>query len=245
MLKIISYPISVLFYLCFACALVVFHLGQWVGFSFFGYKGHKKVVDALNWSLLKVLHILGTRFSFTIEEKIPENVPLIIVSNHQTTWDIPSIIWHLRKLHPAFIAKKELGKGIPSISYNLTRGASILIDRKNPLQATQQIIDLGQYAAKNNRSVVIFPEGTRSKDGTPKAFKARGLKTLFEQMPGGYVLPVTVNNSWKLQKHGFFPMGLGVHLKHHVHPAIKISDHTPQELVIDTEQIITKNIITK
>jgi 1-acyl-sn-glycerol-3-phosphate acyltransferase len=245
LLKIISYPISVLFYLCFACALVVFHLGQLVGFSFFGYKGHKKVVDALNWSLLKVLHILGTRFSFTIEEKIPENVPLIIVSNHQTTWDIPSIIWHLRKLHPAFIAKKELGKGIPSISYNLTRGASILIDRKNPLQATQQIIDLGQYAAKNNRSVVIFPEGTRSKDGTPKAFKARGLKTLFEQMPGGYVVPVTVNNSWKLQKHGFFPMGLGVHLKHHVHPAIKISDHTPQELVIDTEQIITKNIITK
>jgi 1-acyl-sn-glycerol-3-phosphate acyltransferase len=223
----------------------VFHLGQLVGFSFFGYKGHKKVVDALNWSILKVLYILGTRFSFTIEEKIPENVPLIIVSNHQTTWDIPSIIWHLRKLHPAFIAKKELGRGIPSISYNLTHGASILIDRKNPLQATQQIIDLGQYAAKNNRSVVIFPEGTRSKDGTPKAFKARGLKTLFEQMPGGYVVPITVNNSWKLQKHGFFPMGLGVHLKHHVHPAIKISDHTPQELVIDTEQIITKNIITK
>ena len=245
MLKIISYPISVLFYLCFASTLVVFHLGQWVGFIFFGYKGHKKVVDALNWTILKVLHILGTRFSFTIEEKIPENVPLIIVSNHQTTWDIPSIIWHLRKLHPAFIAKKELGKGIPSISYNLTHGASILIDRKKPLQATQQIIDLGQYAAKNNRSVVIFPEGTRSKDGTPKAFKVRGLKTLFEQMPGGYVVPITVNNSWKLQRYGFFPMGLGVHLKHHVHPAIKISDHTPQELVIDTEQIITKNIVTK
>lgn len=245
MLKIISYPISVLFYLCFASALVVFHLGQWVGFIFFGYKGHKKVVDALNWTLLKVLHILGTRFSFTIEEKIPENVPLIIVSNHQTTWDIPSIIWHLRKLHPAFIAKKELGRGIPSISYNLTHGASILIDRKKPLQATQQIIDLGQYAAKNNRSVVIFPEGTRSKDGTSKAFKTRGLKTLFEQMPGGYVVPITVNNSWKLQKHGFFPMGLGVHLKHHVHPAIKISDYTPQELVIDTEQIIKKNIVPK
>jgi len=64
-------------------------------------------------------------------------------------------------------------------------------------------------------------------------------------MPGGYVVPITVNNSWKLQRYGFFPMGLGVHLKHHVHPAIKISDHAPQELVIATEQIITKNIITK
>ena len=162
MLKFLSYPISFLFYLSFICALLVFHVGQWVGFNFFGYKGHKKAVDALNWTLLKILHILGTRFSFTIEDNIPKNVPLIIVCNHQTTWDIPPIIWHLRKLHPAFIAKKELGKGIPSISYNLTHGASVLIDRKKPQEATQQIIKIGQYAAKNNRSVVIFPEGTRS-----------------------------------------------------------------------------------
>ncbi len=242
MLKIISYPISFLFYLCFTFALLVFHLGQWIGFNFFGYKGHKKAVDALNWTILKVLHVLGTRFSFTMENEIPDNVPLIIVCNHQTTWDIPSIIWHLRKIHPAFIAKKELGKGIPSISYNLTHGASVLINRRKPLEATQQIIKIGQYAAKNNRSVVIFPEGTRSKDGLPKPFKERGLKTLFEQMPGGYVLPVTVNNSWKLQQYGFFPMGLGVHLKHRVHRAIKISDYTHQELIAVTEQIITQSI---
>ena len=245
MLKIISYPISFLFYLSFTSALLVFHLGQWIGFNFFGYKGHKKAVDLLNWTILKALHILGTRFSFTIEDKIPDNVHLVIVCNHQTTWDIPSIIWHLRKRHPAFIAKKELGKGIPSISYNLTHGASVLINRRKPLEATQQIIKIGQYAAKNNRSVVIFPEGTRSKDGSPKPFKERGLKTLFEQMPGGYVLPVTVNNSWKLQQYGFFPMGLGVHLKHQINPAIKISDHTHQELIAITEQIITKNIITE
>ena len=245
MLKFLSYPISFLFYLSFICALLVFHVGQWVGFNFFGYKGHKKAVDALNWTLLKILHILGTRFSFTIEDNIPKNVPLIIVCNHQTTWDIPPIIWHLRKLHPAFIAKKELGKGIPSISYNLTHGASVLIDRKKPQEATQQIIKIGQYAAKNNRSVVIFPEGTRSKDGTPQPFKERGLKTLFEQMPGGYVLPITVENSWKLQQYGFFPMGLGVHLKHRVHRAIKISDYTQKELITVAEQIITKSIRVK
>ena len=245
MLKLLSYPISFLFYLSFICVLLVFHVGQWVGFNFFGYKGHKKAVDGLNWTLLNILHILGTRFSFTIEDNIPKNVPLIIVCNHQTTWDIPPIIWHLRKLHPAFIAKKELGKGIPSISYNLTHGASVLIDRKKPQEATQQIIKIGQYAAKNNRSVVIFPEGTRSKDGTPKPFKERGLKTLFEQMPSGYVLPITVENSWKLQQYGLFPMGLGVHLKHRVHRAIKISDYTQQELITVTEQIITKSIRIK
>ena len=186
-------------------------MGNGWGLSFSAIKGHKNVVDAFKLVLdCESLHISWALvLALLLRREIPENVPLVIVSNHQTTWDIPSIIWHLRKLHPAFIAKKELGKGIPSISYNLTHGASILIDRKKPLQATQQIIDLGQYAAKNNRSVVIFPEGTRSKDGTPEAFKARGLKTLFEQMPGGYVVPITVNNSWKLQRLWILPNGLG------------------------------------
>lgn len=242
MLKIISYPFSVLFYLSFGITIVVFHPIQWLCFNIFGYKAHKDSVDILNWFLLRCLNVLGTRFTFKIENDIPKNVPLIIVSNHQSMWDIPPIIWHLRKIHPAFISKKELGKGIPSISYNLTHGASVLIDRKKPEQATQQIINVGQYAARNNRSVVIFPEGTRSRDWNPKPFKTRGLKTLFEQMPDGYVLPVSVNNSWKLQRYGMFPMPIGVHLKHSVHPAIKISEYPTEALIEKTEQLIAGHI---
>jgi 1-acyl-sn-glycerol-3-phosphate acyltransferase len=191
---------------------------------------------------MRCLNVLGTRFTFTIEGDVPKNVPLVIVSNHQSMWDIPPIIWYLRKLHPAFISKKELGKGIPSISYNLRHGASVLIDRNRPEQATQQIINVGLYAAKNNRSVAIFPEGTRSRDGNPKPFKVRGLKILFEQMPEGYVLPVSVNNSWQLQRYGMFPMPLGVHLKHHVHKAIKISEYPTEELITSIEKVISKHI---
>lgn len=242
MLKIISYPFSVLFYLCFGLTIVVFQPIQWFCFNIFGYKAHKDSVDILNWFLLRCLNVLGTRFTFFIDGEVPKNVPLVIVSNHQSMWDIPPIIWYLRKLHPAFISKKELGKGIPSISYNLRHGASVLIDRKKPEQATQRIIDIGQYAAKHNRSVVIFPEGTRSRDWNPKPFKTRGLKTLFEQMPEGYILPVSVNNSWKLQRYGMFPMPVGVHLKHKVHPALKISEYTAENLIITIEKIVSENI---
>jgi 1-acyl-sn-glycerol-3-phosphate acyltransferase len=233
-----------LFYLFFGLAILAFHPLQWLCFSLFGYKAHKDSVDVLNWFLMRCLNILGTRFTFNIDGDIPRNVPLIIVSNHQSMWDIPPIIWHLRKLHPAFISKKELGKGIPSISYNLTHGASILIDRKKPLEATKQIIDLGKYAAKNNRSVVIFPEGTRSKDGAPMSFKTRGLKTLFEQVPEGYVLPITVNDSWKLQRYGWFPMEVGVHLKHQLHSVIKISDYPTEDLIAAVEKVISSHITT-
>lgn len=246
LLKILYYPVSALFYLCFGFAIVVFHPIQWICFNVFGYKAHKDSVDILNWLLLRCLNILGTRFSFKITGEIPKGVPLIIVSNHQSMWDIPPIIWYLRKLHPAFISKKELGKGIPSISYNLRHGMSVLIDRKKPEEATEKIISIGKYAQKTNRSVVIFPEGTRSRDWNPKPFKVRGLLTLLEQMPDAYILPISVNNSWKLQRYGMFPMPLGVHLKHLIHPAIKVSayaNHT--ELIAKVEKLIAEHVTEK
>src|SRR5699024_4853508 len=126
---ILSYPVSIVFYLVFGLVLLIFHGIQWICLKGFGYQAHKKSVDILNWFLLRCLNILGTRFKIDIKAEIPEKVPVIIVSNHQSMWDIPPIIWHLRKYHPKFISKKALGKGIPSISFNLKYGGSVLIDR--------------------------------------------------------------------------------------------------------------------
>ncbi|MCB0452020.1 MAG: 1-acyl-sn-glycerol-3-phosphate acyltransferase, partial [Aequorivita sp.] len=208
--KIISYPFSILFYLLFGITIVFFHPIQWICFNWFGYKAHKKSVDYLNWTLLRCLNVLGTTFQIDINTSIPNNVPIIIVSNHQSMWDISPIVWYLRKYHPKFISKVELGKGIPSISYNLRHGGSILIDRKNPRQAIVEMVKFSKYLQKFNRSGVIFPEGTRSKTGVPKAFRRTGLQTLFKKIPNGYVLPVTINNSWKLQRWGMFPIQMGV-----------------------------------
>ena len=144
-----------------------------------GYNAHRKSVALFNWFALRFLHLLGTTYKVNLPENLPVNKPVIIVSNHQSMWDIPPIIWFLRSLHPKFISKKELGKGIPTISYNLRHGGSVLIDRKNPEQATQEIKNIAHYISKHNRGVVIFPEGTRSRDGNPKPFKQRGLLTLF------------------------------------------------------------------
>src|SRR5690554_2984999 len=135
LLKIISYPFTVLFYLLFGITILIFHPIQWVAFNWFGYSAHKKTVDIFNWTILRCLHAVGTRFHVETSDNIPINVPIIIVSNHQSMWDISPISWYLRRYHPKFISKIELGKGIPSISYNLRHGGSILIDRKNPRQA--------------------------------------------------------------------------------------------------------------
>lgn len=237
-LHILSYPLSVLYYISFGLVLLVFHPIQWLCLKLGGYQPHKKSVDYLNFFTVCSLRILGTRITFPVPKELPANRPYIIVTNHQSMYDIPPIIWYLRKLHPKFISKKELGKGIPSVSFNLRHGGSILIDRKDPEQALPEIINFAHYLERNKRSGVIFPEGTRSRTGEPKTFHRKGLKILIENMPSGYILPVTVNNSWKLQRYGMFPLPLGVHLKFKVHDAVKISGQPVPALIDSIEHTI-------
>lgn len=241
--KLFSYLLSGIFFLFFGLMLLLFELIQRVCLTIFGYNAHRVSVAIFNWLALRALQVLGTTYQINLPKDLPKNKPVIIVSNHQSMWDIPPLIWFLRSLHPKFISKKELGKGIPTISYNLRKGGSVLIDRKNPEQATQEIKNIAHYISKNNRAVVIFPEGTRSKNGLLKPFKQKGLLTLFEHAPEAYVLPVSISNSWKLQRHGVFPIPLGTHLTFQIHPALKVSDFSHQELIEKVEKQIKNAII--
>ncbi len=238
MRKIIAYPFTILYYLLFGFTLAFFHPIQWVCLRVFGYQAHKKSVDLLNFFLLRCLNVLGTRFHFENTHHIPLDQPCIIVANHQGTYDIPPIIWHLRHLHAKFISKKELGKGIPSISFNLRHGGSVLIDRKDKIQAVQLIQELTEYLNTNNRSVVIFAEGTRSRDGIPMRFATAGLTTLFEAMPTALIVPVTIHNSWKLNRWGGFPMDIGVRIHHKVHEPIFVNSAPVDKLITKVESVI-------
>jgi len=240
--KIISYPISIVYYLLFLLWLVVFHPIQWVCFNLFGYNAHRLSVAVLNGLLVRTTHLLGTTYELSGIEKIPQGKPVVFVANHQSLYDIPSFIWFMRKNHPKFISKKELGKGIPSVSYNLRKGGSVLIDRKDAKQALTEIKKIAEYINANNYSAVIFPEGTRSKTGIPKPFAVNGLKMLYKFAPDAYFVPVSINNSWKMTKFGQFPLGLGNKLKFQIHPPLKNSDYTFEEIFEKTENIITENI---
>jgi 1-acyl-sn-glycerol-3-phosphate acyltransferase len=242
MQRLLSYPLSVIYYLCFGLCLVIFHPVQWICLNFFGYQAHKKSVDYLNFMLLRCTNLVGTRYTFENRDWIPKNVPLIFVSNHQSMYDIIAMIWYLRDFHAKFVSKKELGQGIPSVSYNLRHGGSVLIDRKDPKQAIPMIKGLSEYIEKHQRSAVIFPEGTRSKDGKPKEFAQSGLKILCKYAPSAFVVPITINNSWKMVKFGFFPLGLGNHLTFTVHQPLSVKDVALEDIMKITENEIVQAI---
>ncbi len=243
MQKLISYPLSIIYYLLFGATLVIFHPIQWVCFNIFGYQAHKKSVDALTFFLVANTYVLGTRYKIEHPERLPEGVPLIIAANHQSLYDITALGWFLRKVHPKFISKIELGKGIPSISYNLNHGGSVLINRKDAKQSLSAIKQMAEYIETNKRSAIIFPEGTRSLTGKPRPFAENGLKILCKYAPSAYMVPVTINNSWKMTRWGSFPMGLGNKLTLTIHEPFPIKEMPFETVFKRTEQAVTEAII--
>tara|TARA_R110000823_G_C15551783_1_gene459415 strand:+ start:98 stop:520 length:423 start_codon:yes stop_codon:yes gene_type:complete len=137
----------------------------------------------------------------------------------------------------------ELGKGIPSVSYNLRHGGSVLINRKDSRQSLTEIAKLGAYIQKYNRSAVIFPEGTRSKTGQPKKFHTTGLKILLKKAPSALIIPISINNSWKMLKYGKFPYGIGNHISFEVHRPLENAGDV-EEIIENIERTITQAIIT-
>ena len=222
--------------------LLIFHPIQWLGLKLFGQKGHQNVVDFMNWCLIKTLLILGVRTDFENKHELPVNTTLIFVSNHQSTFDIPPIIWYLRKYLPKFVSKEELGRGIPSISFNLRHGGAALINRKDPRQALTELAKFSKKINKNKWSAVIFPEGTRSRTGKPKSFSVNGLKMITKYNPEAYVVPLTINNSWKVFKYGKFPLGLGSPIKIQTHQPIKVNSLPFDELVALVEKTVISSV---
>ena len=239
MKKVLGYILSPIYLIVFGLLLGIFHPIQVVCWEIWGYPAQKRAVEILNYLLIKSLFILGSSVKFKGFEKLPKDCPLIIVSNHQSQYDIPPIVWGFRKHYPKFISKIELGKGIPSISYNLRKGGSALIDRSNRSQSIKEIIKLGRQIEANNYSACIFPEGTRSKDGKVKTFNVGGLGTLLKTSPSAAIIPFAVNGNYLLQR---FPMGIGEKLTYSVLDPIERENRTAEEISKMCELAIKKEL---
>src|SRR5476651_684141 len=99
MRKLFGYLLSPIHYIVFGLSLLIFHPIQWICFNLFGYKAHKASVDLLNWCLSSSYYFLGNTVTFINKQELPVGRPMIFLANHQSTYDIPPMIWHLRKYH--------------------------------------------------------------------------------------------------------------------------------------------------
>ncbi len=174
-----------------------------------------KFVALGNGVLILDLKLVGANVTVSGRENLPQNEKVVIVSNHQSYFDIPLFIWIFRQYQPSFVAKHTLGRFFPSVSFVLRKSGSALINRKIPREALPSIEKMAEIANNEGRSVCIFPEGTRARDGELKRFKRPGLIKLLEKTPDYKVLPVYISGAWKLMKYNMapIPFGVDIHVK--------------------------------
>lgn len=177
-----------------------------------GAKTFDKVAAFFNLVVMRSLNILGTKYIFKGIKKLPTQNPIVFISNHQSMWDIPPLMWKYRIHRPKFVAKKELARFIPSVSFNINFGGSVAINRKKPKEALKKIKEFALRIKKQNYSVCIFPEGTRSKDGSIKPFKFSGIEAILKEIPNAVFVPVAIKNTQKIDIKGKFYKRLGVNI---------------------------------
>lgn len=240
--RLLGYIFSPIHYLAFLFFLLVFHPIQWMSLKWGGYSAHKRSVDILNFFLVSTYYLVGCRVSFRNPYDLPAGRSIIFVANHQSMFDVPAMIWFLRRYHVKFVSKIELAKGIPSVSFNLKHGGAANIDRKDPKQSISEILKLAKRMRDNTWSAGIFPEGTRSTDGVMKAFIPGGATTLIKKVPGALVVPVAIENSWKLTRFGKFPLSFGEHMKITILKPLETGGSTPEDVLKEAENAIRAHI---
>ena len=147
--------------------------------------------------------ILGINYEIVGKKNNIKNQSMIIASNHQSPWETFFFVFYFE--NPVFILKEELKK-IPIMSWYFKKLDFIFIDRDKKINSLKQII----HAAKKlddeyNRTIIIFPEGTRVSPG--QKVKLNSGVFALHKILGFPVYPVKHNAGqyWKNKKFLKFP----------------------------------------
>ncbi|MEI6206409.1 MAG: lysophospholipid acyltransferase family protein [Desulfuromonadales bacterium] len=163
------------------------------------------------------LKLAGVQVAVSGVEHIPEG-PVIFMSNHQSSFDILALLAAMpRQIH--WIAKKELFD-IPFFGPSMRRGGYIPLDRGDGRKALQSM-DEAATAIRQGKSVVMFPEGTRTQDGRLLPFKRGGF--ILARKAAVPVIPVTINGSGRINPANQIRL-YGGNIRIMLHPPLTVPD---------------------
>jgi len=146
------------------------------------------------WAML-ILKTTGVRVRISGLEQLEPGRSYVFAANHQSIYDIP-IVFSSVPFQLRIVAKESLGR-IPFLGWHLQRAGHLLVDRRNP---GADIVQKMRRLVGESSSLIVFPEGTRSVDGTLGRFKKGSfLVALGAKLP---VVPVTIEGSRHVMQKG-------------------------------------------
>lgn len=171
-----------------------------------------------------VIRVSGAKVNVIGSENLPKDKTVLFVSNHQSNFDIPLLLSAI-DIPKGFIAKKEL-ETWPFISTWMKYINCIFMDRDNLRKSAEAIVD-GIKLLKSGYSMVIFPEGTRSKGKPVDEFKGGSFKLATKSKCT--IVPLTINGTYKLlEANNNKVKGADVELV--IHTPIEVSALNKEEL---------------
>ena len=133
---------------------------------------------------------------YTLVPQLPEQY--LLISNHQSILDIAAYMNYLDGKRLRFVAKKELADHVPLVSVMLKSDEHCLVQRTgSPSQAMQAMDSFAQRVVRNNWIPILFPEGTRSKNGEIGTFHSAGFRRLLSKAPMPVVV-AAVDGGWNI-----------------------------------------------
>jgi 1-acyl-sn-glycerol-3-phosphate acyltransferase len=161
--------------------------------SFFDRRGDIYHWHARTWSRISLL-LAGVRIEVAGTDKVPVGTPVIFMSNHQGNFDILALFQAIPRRF-SWIAKEELFK-VPVFGHSMARAGYIPLDRRGGGRRALKSMQKAAALIREGRSVVVFPEGTRTQDGALLDFKQGGF--LLAGKAGVPIVPLTINGSMRI-----------------------------------------------
>jgi len=158
-------------------------------------RGHAAHWCARAWSWL-ILATTGVDVSVSGLDRVKLGETYVFISNHQSIYDIPVIFASL-PFQLRIIAKESLGR-FPFLGWHLRRAGHLLVNRSQPDRS--DIVSRWRRLVADRISLIIFPEGTRSADGSVGRFKAGSFLLALEA--GLTIVPLSVSGSRHVMKKG-------------------------------------------
>ena len=146
------------------------------------------------WAWL-ILTTTGVRVEASGVDRLEASRSYVLAANHQSIYDIP-IVFATVPLQLRIVAKASLGR-FPFLGWHLSRTGHVLVDRKNPGAG---IVKRMARLVGGARSLIVFPEGTRSVDGAVARFKGGMFLLAIES--GIPIVPVSIARSRYVMKKG-------------------------------------------
>lgn len=185
----------------------------------------KEFIQRITYSWGKfVMKIAGAKVNVIGLENLPKNETVLFVCNHQSNFDIPLLLSTI-DIPKGFIAKKEL-ENWPFISTWMKYINCIFLDRDNLRKSASSIIE-GINLLKSGYSMVVFPEGTRSKGKPVAEFKGGSFRLATKSKCS--IVPLTINGTYKLLEANHNKIK-GADVELIIHPPINVSNLNNDEL---------------